>query len=253
MRIIISPAKKMRQDTDSIGWESLPHFINKADTLYHILQGMSYGELKKLWQCNETIAALNWEHLQTLDLHTSLTPAVLAYDGIQYQHMAPGVFTEAEFAYVQEHLRILSGLYGLLRPLDGVTPYRLEMQAKPAGFRCKTLYEFWGSRLADALAGETDCVVDLASKEYSKCVLGKLPTCVRKVQITFAQEINGKLKEKATFAKMARGAMVRHAAEQNCRTPEELRSFCRFGFAYAPTHSSPDHLVFVQDPNWKAD
>ena len=167
--------------------------------------------------------------------------------------MAPGVFTEEELDYVQEHLRILSGLYGLLRPLDGVTPYRLEMQAKPVGFRCKTLYEFWGSQLADALAGETDCVVDLASKEYSKCILSRLPVSVRRVQVTFAQEVGGKLKEKATFAKMARGAMVRHAAEQNCRTPEELRSFCRFGFAYSPEYSSTDHLVFIQDPNWKSD
>ncbi len=253
MKFIISPAKTMNVDTDSFAPHDLPRFLEQAEELKNHLQSLDYAACKALWNCSDALAEPNFERLQKMDLRRALTPALFAYEGIQYQYMAPGVFTEEELSYVQEHLRILSGLYGLLRPLDGVTPYRLEMQAKPAGFRCKTLYEFWGSRLADALAEETDCLVDLASKEYSKCVMGKLPDSVRRVQVTFAQETGGKLKEKATFAKMARGAMVRHAAEQNCQTPEELHSFRRFGFAYSPEHSSPDHLVFVQDPNWKAD
>ncbi|WP_370827362.1 peroxide stress protein YaaA [Fournierella massiliensis] len=253
MKFIISPAKTMNVDTDTFAPQALPRFLEQAEELKNYLQSLDYAACKALWNCSDTLAEANFERLQKMDLHRSLTPALFAYEGIQYQYMAPGVFTEEELDYVQEHLRILSGLYGLLRPLDGVTPYRLEMQAKPVGFRCKTLYEFWGSQLADALAGETDCVVDLASKEYSKCILSRLPVSVRRVQVTFAQEVGGKLKEKATFAKMARGAMVRHAAEQNCRTPEELRFFCRFGFAYSPEYSSTDHLVFIQDPNWKSD
>lgn len=252
MKFIISPAKTMNVDTDSPAPQALPRFLEQAEKLKRYLQSLDYAACKALWNCSDGLAEPNFERLQKMDLRRALTPALFAYEGIQYRYMAPGVFTDHELAYVQEHLRILSGLYGMLRPLDGVTPYRLEMQAKPTGFCCKTLYEFWGSRLADALAGETDCVVDLASKEYSKCVLGKLPASVRKVQVTFAQEVGGKLKEKATFAKMARGAMVRHAAEQNCRTPEELRSFRRFGFTFSPEHSTPDHLVFVQDPGWKA-
>lgn len=253
MKFIISPAKTMKVDTDSLAPRDLPRFLAQAEELKAYLQSLDYDACKALWNCSDALAQPNFERLQKMDLHRALTPALSAYEGIQYQYMAPGVFTEDQLEYVQEHLRILSGLYGLLRPLDGVTPYRLEMQARPVNFRCRTLYEFWGSQLADALAGETDCLVDLASKEYSKCVLGKLPASVRRVQVTFAQESGGKLREKATFAKMARGAMVRHAAEQNCRTPEELRSFNRFGFAYSPDHSSPDHLVFVQDPGWKAD
>ena len=253
MRILLSPAKKMRVDTDSLAPLGLPVYLEQARELMHAVQSLSLAEAKALWKCNDQLAELNYERFAHMDLERQLTPAVLAYEGLAYQYMAPGVMTEGMLSYLQEHLRILSGFYGVLRPFDGVVPYRLEMQAKPVGFRCKTLYEFWGRRLADALAEETDCLVDLASKEYSKCVLGKLPASVRRVQVTFAQETGGKLKEKATFAKMARGAMVRHAAEQNCKTPEELRSFCRFGIAYSPAHSSPDHLVFVQDPNWKAD
>ena len=245
MRIIISPAKKMRQDTDSIGWESLPHFINKADTLYHILQGMSYGELKKLWQCNETIAALNWERLQTLDLHTSLTPAVLAYDGIQYQHMAPGVFTEAEFAYVQEHLRILSGLYGVLRPFDGVAPYRLEMQAKLKTDKGKTLYEYWGAEIAEYLWGETACVVNLAAKEYSLCISRWQPANTRLITCVFGEEREGRVIEKGTLCKMARGEMVRYLAENQVEDPEEMKAFSRMDYHFSPAYSDASTYTFL--------
>ena len=129
MQIIISPAKKMRDDMDSLPWKDLPCFIEKAETLYGIMRSMSYAKLKKLWRCSDAIAAQNVERLKNRDLRKQLTPAILAYEGIQYQHMAPGVFTQEEFDYIQHHLRILSGLYGVLRPFDGVSPYRLEMQS----------------------------------------------------------------------------------------------------------------------------
>ena len=127
MRIIISPAKKMKIDTESLPWRDLPVFLPKTEAIVQVLQGMDYDELKKLWKCNDAIAAVNAERLSDMDLHTRLTPAVLAYEGIQYQYMAPGVFTDQELDYVQEHLRILSGFYGVLKPFDGVRPYRLEI------------------------------------------------------------------------------------------------------------------------------
>ena len=170
MRIIISPAKKMRIDTDSLPIQGLPRFLPKTEQLVRILQAMSDTELKKLWKCNDQIAALNIQRLQNMDLHKRLTPAVLAYEGIQYQYMAPSVFTDQAFDYVQEHLRILSGFYGILKPFDGVTPYRLEMQAKLRGGEAKDLYAYWGDSLANALFAETDCIVNLASKEYSVCI-----------------------------------------------------------------------------------
>ena len=114
MRIIISPANKMNVDTDSLPWRDLPVFLPKTEQLCTQLQGMSDAELKKLWKCNDSIAALNIQRLQNMDLHSRLTPAVLAYEGIQYQYRAPGVITGQAFAYVQEQLRILSGFYGIL-------------------------------------------------------------------------------------------------------------------------------------------
>ena len=130
MKIIISPTKKMRVETDSLPWQDLPLFLDKTEQIYKVLQSTPANELQKIWKCNDKIAALNVERIQNMDLYHGLTPAILAYEGIQFQYMAPGVFTEAEFEYIQEHLRILSGFYGVLRPFDGVTPYRLEMQAK---------------------------------------------------------------------------------------------------------------------------
>ena len=139
MRIIISPAKKMNVDTDSLPWRDFPVFLPKTQLLCSTLQGMSKEDLQKLWKCNDSIAELNEKRLKDMDLHTRLTPAVLAYKGIQYQYMAPGVFSDKEFDYIQEHLRILSGFYGVLKPFDGVTPYRLEMQAKLRAGDCKDL------------------------------------------------------------------------------------------------------------------
>ena len=125
LRIIISPAKKKNADTDTLPWSALPDFLQKTQRLLDRMRQMPYAELRQLWKCNDSIAQLNIQRLEQMDLRRNLTPAILAYEGIQYQYMAPGVFTQAELDYVQEHLRILSGFYGALRPLDGVTPYRL--------------------------------------------------------------------------------------------------------------------------------
>ena len=187
MIVIISPAKKMNVDTDNLAWKDLPMFLESTEELCSRMQNMSYDELKKLWKCNDQIASLNMDRLQHMDLRNRLTPAILSYEGIQYQYMAPRVFTDREFAYVQEHLRILSGFYGVLKPFDGVTPYRLEMQAKLKTDHCKDLYAYWNSRLAEALFAETDCIVNLASKEYSICVSRYLPDSVRFITFIFGE------------------------------------------------------------------
>lgn len=147
MRLLISPAKKMREE-DFLAPAGEPLFLHRAGRLLEALRAMSYPELKKLLACNDAIAQVNYQRYQAMDLARAFTPALLAYEGIQYQYMAPGLFTQPQFDYVKEHLRILSGFYGLLRPLDPVTPYRLEMQAKLAIDGCKNLYQFWGDALA---------------------------------------------------------------------------------------------------------
>lgn len=246
MRIIISPAKKMNVDTDSLDWRNLPALLDRTQLLCDKLKSMSGLELKRLWKCSEQIAALNEERVRGMDLRSRLTPAILSYEGIQYQYMAPGVFTNQEYEYVEEHLRILSGFYGVLRPFDGVTPYRLEMQAKLSVGQAKDLYAFWGNTLANVVCADTDCVLNLASKEYSVCISGYAPASVRLITCVFGEEQGGKVVEKGTICKMARGEMVRYMAENSIKRPEDVRAFDRLHFRYEPEYSSEGTYVFLR-------
>ena len=246
MRIIIAPAKKMRSDPDSLAPAGLPDFLPETEVLCAALRSMDPAALQRLWRCSDRIAALNVRRLEEMDLRRNLTPAILAYEGIQYQYMAPGVFSQGEYDYVQTHLRILSGFYGLLRPFDGVTPYRLEMQAKLAVGGARDLYGFWGDRLARRLFAETDCILNLASKEYSLCVSRFLEPSVRFVTCVFGQEKDGKVLEQGTQCKMARGEMVRYLAETGAETLEAVRGFDRLDYRFSPAHSDEETLVFLR-------
>jgi len=246
MRIIISPAKKMNADTDTLPWRDLPAFLPKTQQLLDRLRGMSGEELQRLWKCNDQIAALNVERLRGMDLHKNLTPAIIAYEGIQYQYMAPDVFTQKEYDYVQEHLRILSGFYGALRPLDGVTPYRLEMQAKLRMGDAKDLYAFWGEALARSVLDAADCVINLASKEYGVCISKYLPKVKRMITCVFGEEKDGKIIEKGTMCKMARGEMVRFMAVNGIENPEDIKAFEGLDYRYDETYSDAQTYVFVR-------
>lgn len=246
MRIIISPAKKMNADTDTLPYRDLPEFLPKTQQLLDRLRGLDGTELKKLWKCNDQIAAINVERLRSMDLRKNLTPAIIAYEGIQYQYMAPDVFTQKEYGYVQERLRILSGFYGILRPLDGVTPYRLEMQAKLRMGDDRDLYAFWGDAPARAVLDETDCVVNLASREYSICVSGFMPERKRMITCVFGEEKGGKIVEKGTLCKMARGEMVRFMAVNQIEKPEDIRAFDGLDFRFSKVYSAENTFVFVQ-------
>ncbi|MBY0117735.1 peroxide stress protein YaaA [Paenibacillus xylanexedens] len=246
MRIIISPAKKMKIDTDLMAIAQMPQFINESEQLLSLLQKLSYDELKAMWKCNDAIAEQNVERIQNMNVKANLTPAIYAYEGIQYQYMAPGVFQNEELEYLQQHVRILSGFYGMLRPLDGVTPYRLEMQGKLQGPGFKTLYQFWGSKLADQLQSESNYILNLASKEYSKNILPFLSEETRFITCVFGQMVNGKLVEKATWAKMARGEMVRYMAEHKIAEVKDVRNFDRLNFAFSEERSDESTYVFIQ-------
>ena len=250
MRIIIAPAKKMVVDTDSFAVGSLPQFLERTERLKTVLQGMSPKELQALWKCNDAIAKLNVERLEQMNLRRNLTPAILSYEGIQYRYMAPGVMETAHLDYLREHLRILSGFYGLLRPFDGVTPYRLEMQAKLMGDSCRDLYQFWGNCLARQLALETDVVLNLASREYSRAVETYLPKTVQFVTCAFGELKDGKVVEKGTKCKMARGQMVRWLAENQIKSPEALQAFDQLGYQFCRSTSVWNHTVFlwIQSP-----
>ena len=252
MRIIISPAKKMQVDTDSLPIQALPDFLPETERLLAVLRAMTPKELQALWKCNDSIARLNIERLRSMDLNRNLSPAIFAYEGIQYQHIAPGILTTPQFAFMQEHLRILSGFYGLLQPFDGIVPYRLEMQAKLQVAGKRDLYDFWQGKLAKQLSSETGFILNLASKEYSKAVLPHLPKSVFVLTCTFGELANGKVLEKGTMCKIARGSMVRFLAEQNITDAEGIMGFNEFGYRFDRQRSTPDHYVFIQEENHHA-
>lgn len=244
MKIIISPAKKMNTDTESLESIGLPVFIDKTNQILAWLKSKSNEELKELWKCNDKIAKQNIERLETMDLYKHLTPAILAYEGIAYQYMAPAVFEDGHFEYVQEHLRILSAFYGVLKPMDGVTPYRLEMQAKASIGNAKNLYDYWGNSLYHAVRDESGIIINLASKEYSKCIEKYISQEDTYITITFCELSGDRMVTKGTYAKMARGEMVRYMAENDINEVEELKLFDRLGYVFRDDLSSQTEYVF---------
>lgn len=246
MRIIISPAKKMNMDTDSLPQQGLRCFYQRQRSFCRNCKTKDLPELKKLWKCSDKLAQTSFEQLWKIKLEGVLTPAILAYDGIQYQHMAPAVFNDQELLYIQNHLRILSGFYGVVRPMDGVSPYRLEMQAKLAVQESRDLYDFWGDSIANELFSQTDTIINLASQEYSRCVSRYLKEGIRMITCTFGEEIDEKVIEKGTLCKMARGEMVRFMAENQIEQPEKLREFSRIGYCFSEKYSDSTNYVFLK-------
>lgn len=245
MRIIISPAKKMRIDNDSFTHKQLPECLNQTEELLSHLKTLSYDELKKIWKASDKITALNYKRIQEMNLHKNLTPAILSYEGIQYQYMAPNVLETKQYEYLENHLRILSGFYGILKPFDGVTPYRLEMQAKLKHENYASVYEFWNNQLAEKLLAETDIIINLASEEYSKTIT-KFNNHAQIIRCKFGELIDGKIKEKGTMVKMARGEMVRFMAENQVKTPEMLKTFNHLEFAFSEEYSTNDEYVYIK-------
>ena len=248
LRFIISPAKKMRVQ-DAPPWPARePAFLERTAELMRTVQGLSRDEAQALWTCSDRLADLNYERFRTMDLARDTTAAAIAYEGIQYTHLAPGVMSERELAWLDEHLRILSGFYGMLRPLDGVVLYRLEMQARLAVGAARDLYEFWGNTLYERLAAEgCDTIVNVASVEYARAVTPwarsdgpQVTTCI------FGVMRDGRLRQPATEAKAARGTFMRWCAEHEVTNTDELASFAERGYALDPANTSSDTLVFVK-------
>lgn len=247
MRVILAPAKKMRVEEELFLPKEFPAFLEKTEQLRRWICGLSYEEAKQLWNCSDKIAEKSYRNFQRMDLKQKVTPALISYEGIQYQYLAPQVMEEKELSYLQEHLRILSGFYGMLRPMDGVVPYRLEMQAKTQRFGYPSLYAYWGDLLYRELAGETDCILNLASKEYALCVQPYVEDQMSFVTCIFGDLERERVIQKGTKAKMARGEMVRFLAENGICQTKEIIYFEGLGYHYDRERSSEEQYVFVNE------
>ena len=246
MRIIISPAKQMRVDADDFACLALPVFLKKTEKLKDWISQLTYEQQKALWACSDKIARQNHERFAHMDLRRNLTPAILAYDGIQYTYMAPAVFEDGQYAYVQEHLRILSGFYGVLKPMDGVVPHRLEMQAKVSACGYQNLYGFWGDSLYREVRDDSGIIINLASKEYAKCVAKYLQPEDRLITCIFGEPKGDKIVQKGVYVKMARGEMVRYMAAVHAEEPEQIKGFNGSGYHFDADRSSDTEFVFVR-------
>ena len=236
----------MRAD-DGLAWEDLPVLLDRTEELLAWMRSLGRDDLKALWRCNDKLADLNYERVCHMDLRRDLTPALLAYEGIQYQYMAASVLDEACYRYLQDHLRILSGFYGVLRPFDGVVPYRLEMQAKIWMDDFRSLYDFWDSALYEQVVpGDDRTVLNLASKEYAICIERHLQPNDRYITCVFGELAGEKVVQKGTLAKMARGEMVRFLAETSAATPEDAQAFDRLGYHFDPARSDATTYVFLK-------
>lgn len=256
MIFVLSPAKALDYDTPpSVATFTQPEHLDTAAGLIDILREFSPAEVANLMGLSDQLAALNVARYQSWSLPFSpdnAKQAVLAFNGDVYAGLDASSLSEKDLDWAQQHLRILSGLYGVLRPLDLMQPYRLEMGTRlqtPAG---KTLYAWWGDRLTEALnqlvaeseeAGELPVLVNLASEEYFKSVK-PLMLKARIVTPVFQDWKGGNYKIISFYAKRARGMMARHAITKRITDVDGLKSFDAEGYAFAPEASDADRPVF---------
>lgn len=244
MKIIIAPAKKMKTNSEAFPVKTLPLFFDKAKVLYEFLQSQNLEQLKNLWQVNDKIAQKNYDLLQINKIDQNLTPALFAFSGIQYQYLAADILEQDSLDYLQKNLRVVSGLYGLLRPFDGIIPYRLEMQTTIIGFSEESLYNYWSDLPYKSIFENNEIVINLASKEYSKLFSPYIENKQYFVNIDFLENKNGKWRQIATHSKMARGAMVQFMARNKVKNVNELKQFSDFDYQFDEEISTPKQLIF---------
>lgn len=249
MLTVLSPAKKLNFDPlpEAFG-ESLPEFQADANRLAKVARNLSTHDLRSLMHISEDLAALNRERFAAFapvsDTRNS-KQAAWAFAGDTYTGLQMESFSKADITYAQDHLRILSGLYGVLRPLDRIQPYRLEMGSRLKTEKGTTLYEYWEDRLAEALdAAANGVIINCASAEYFKAVGKHMKT--RIITPAFKEERLDGLKMIGFFAKKARGAMARFIMQNRVDEPEGLKDFDFEGYRFHPKLSCENELVFTR-------
>ena len=252
---LLSPAKALDYETPThVSTHTQPLFVPQAGELIDVLRKKSPQDIATLMDLSDQLAGLNvarYQAWQPTFTTANAKQAVLAFNGDVYEGLDARTLGEEDLAWVQEHVCILSGLYGVLRPLDLMQPYRLEMGTRLETPRGKNLYQFWGTQIADylnqrAAADKTPVVVNLASEEYFKSV-DKKALKPRVVTCVFEELKAGRYKVISFMAKRARGLMVRYAVSKRIGTVEGLKGFDLEGYQFVPAASETDRLVFRRD------
>ena len=259
MFFVLSPAKNLNEkDPSPVSSFTLPDLLSEAEILMQELRQLAPQQIAELMHVSDKIALLNAE--RNAAWHTPFTPenakqAVFMFNGDVYEGIAADTLKPEQIDYLQQHVRLLSGLYGVLRPLDLMQPYRLEMGTAFANSRGKNLYEFWGDKITDLLnqtlkQADSDVLINLASQEYFKSVNTKKLNA-RLITPIFKDEKNGKYKIISFYAKRARGLMVRYAAEHGITEPEMLKNFDYEGYSFNEAASNEAEWVFMREEQSK--
>ena len=260
MLILLSPAKTLKFDVPIDGLPTTePRFEQDIEILLKRCKQLSIDSLRELMKLSQPLAELNRRRFQEMRLPFTIDnskPCLLAFGGDVYRGLDAASLSKRDLAWAQRRLRILSGFYGLLRPLDLIQPYRLEMGTRLSNSRGENLYDFWGGRLADSLNAEhaeqpVGFVLNLASNEYSKAVSIKQlkPPLVTAL---FKEIRAGKPKTISFSAKRARGLMTRFVVRNRVETREGLKEFAEEGYGFREDLSEDDRLLFVRQQNWAA-
>lgn len=251
MLTVISPAKRLDWDPVDMSRATDPAFQVDAVRLAKVARKLKSDDLRKLMGISESLADLNVARFKAFQVEPSediVKPAALAFGGDTYVGLEAATLTEDDMVFAQDRLRILSGLYGLLRPLDKIQPYRLEMGSRLETKKGKSLYAYWGPRLSEALNAQAeeigaDTLVNCASQEYFGAVDQKALK-LRVIEPVFLENKGGVAKVVSFFAKKARGAMARFAVTERVDRAEGLKDFSAGGYVFQPAQSEDDRWVF---------
>ncbi len=252
IKIVISPAKKLDLKNPYPTFEyTQPIFLDDAEKIIEVMRHKSPVEIKSLMKLSDNLAELNWHRYQNWKKETdpsTARPAIYTFNGNVYDGLSVQNLPHNKLPFLNNSLRILSGLYGLLRPFDYIYPYRMEMGTKLSFDTYKNLYEFWRAKVTDRFNDEMnqdDFLVNLASQEYFK-VINTKRLKVPVYDIVFKEYKNGELKTISLYAKIARGLMTRFIVQNEIKNPEELKLFDREGYAFDANLSGDYKLVFTR-------
>jgi cytoplasmic iron level regulating protein YaaA (DUF328/UPF0246 family) len=256
MIILLSPAKTLDFSEKVVEDYSTPRFLKESKRLVNTLKKKSAGDLQQLMGVSEKIANLNVERYKKFTMPftpDNSKPSILAFKGDVYIGLEANEFDQDDLSFAQEHIRILSGLYGVLKPLDLMQPYRLEMGTSLETGKNKNLYEFWGNKLTKTLNEdlqdtEGEVFLNLASNEYFKAVDTK-KLKGRLLNIDFKENRDGKLKFISFNAKKARGRMAHLAVKERIQDPEQLKELVVDDYIYSPEHSDENNWMFIKEVN----
>ncbi len=253
MIVVISPSKTLDFSGKSKGEYTIPDFVENSIELLKVLCKLTVSEIAELMDLSEKLAVLNYRRYHDFSIPFTLEnsrQAIYAFKGDVYEGLDAEAFTQEDIKYAQSHLRIISGLYGLLRPLDLIQPYRLEMGIKLSNQNYKNLYEYWGNKITVKLnellkTGGNNLLVNLASTEYFKVLNPKLFNA-RLVTPVFKERKNREYKVIPIFAKKARGLMASYIIKHRVENSDGIKQFREDGYGFNPNLSTETELVFTR-------